>query len=108
MNNASPNDFYDRVDALVQLANQQCDAEDKGKVSASFLFAASRFNTWVSASGFESAQLMKANREQLIEHFVNQYQAMLEDNIDEFIENFERYLSKNNARDHKDERSDAL
>ncbi len=94
MNTISPNDFYDRVDALIQLANKQCDNEDKGKVSASFLFAASRFNTWVSASGFDSAELMKASREQLIEHFVSQYQAMLEDNLNEFIENFEDYLSK--------------
>ncbi len=94
MNNTSPNDFYDRVDALIQIANKQCDNEDKGKVSASFLFAASRFNTWVSASGFDNAELMKANREQLIEHFVSQYQAMLEDNLNEFIENFDDYLNK--------------
>lgn len=94
MNKQGSNDFYDRVDALIQLANQQCNTEDKGKVSASFLFAASRFNTWVSASGFDSAELMKANREQLIEHFVSQYQAMLEDNLNEFIENFEDYLTK--------------
>ena len=94
MTDISRNDFYDRVDALIQLANQQCNTEDKGKVSASFLFAASRFNTWVSASGFDSAELMQANREQLIEHFVSQYKAMLEDNLDEFIENFESYLSK--------------
>ncbi len=94
MTQKDTNDFYDRVDALIQVANQQCDTEDKGKVSASFLFAAARFNTWVSASGFENATLMKANREELVQHFVKQYQAMLEDNLDEFIENFDAYLMK--------------
>lgn len=94
MSKPDSNDFYDRVDELIQVANKQCDAEDKGKVSASFLFAASRFNTWVSASGFETAALMQANREELIQHFVQQYQAMLEDNLDEFIENFSDYLIK--------------
>lgn len=94
MSKPDSNDFYDRVDVLIQVANRQCDTEDKGKVSASFLFAASRFNTWVSASGFETAELMKANREELVQHFVKQYQAMLEDNLDEFIENFSDYLAK--------------
>lgn len=86
-----PNDFYDRVDAYIQVANQQCSQADKGKVSASFLFAAARFNSWVSASGFENSELMQANRQELVQYFVQQYQSMLEDNLDEFIENFVSY-----------------
>jgi hypothetical protein len=90
-NEMKPNDFYDRVDALIHIANQQCNDADKGKVSASFLFAAARFNSWVSASGFEHSELMQANRQELVQYFVQQYQSMLEDNLDEFIANFSSY-----------------
>ena len=90
-NEIKPNDFYDRVDALIHVANQQCNQVDKGKVSASFLFAAARFNSWVSASGFENSELMQANRQELVQYFVQQYQSMLEDNLDEFISNFSSY-----------------
>ena len=90
-NEIKPNDFYVRVDALIHVANQQCNQADKGKVSASFLFAAARFNSWVSASGFESNELMQANRQELVQYFVQQYQSMLEDNLDEFINNFSSY-----------------
>jgi hypothetical protein len=86
-----PNEFYDRVDAFIHAANQQCSQDDKGKVSASFLFAAARFNSWVSASGFENSELMQANRQELVQYFVQQYQSMLEDNLDEFITNFSSY-----------------
>ena len=84
--------FYDRADAHIHLSNQQCAAIGRGKVSASMMYATARFNAWISALGFDSAQQMSAERASTIEYFVDQYRRMLEDNLDDYIEHFDRYM----------------
>lgn len=84
--------FYDRADSLINLANEHCSSIARGKVSASFLFAASRFNAWVSACGFESEDAMRAKRGETVEYFLAQYKAMLEENLDDYIANFKSYM----------------
>jgi Protein of unknown function (DUF3144) len=85
--------FYDRADAFIHLANQQCSNTARGKVSASLLYAAARFNAWISARDFESgAELSKAKRE-IVEYFVKQYRAMLVDNLDDYVEHVEKYVT---------------
>lgn len=84
--------FFDRADSLINLANEQCADIGRGKVSASFMFAASRFNAWVSACGLESADDMRAKKDETLEYFLAQYKAMLEENLDDYIANFESYM----------------
>jgi len=87
-------DFYSRADEHIHLANDQLGPEpSRGKVSASMLYATSRFNSWVSASGFESSEQMAAAREETIEYFVAQYRLMLEENLDDYITNFSTYMA---------------
>jgi hypothetical protein len=83
--------FYDRADAHIHLSNDQLKVIGRGKVSASMMYATSRFNAWISACGFESGEQMAAARQETIEYFVQQYRAMLEDNLDDHIRNFEKY-----------------
>jgi hypothetical protein len=85
-------DFYNRADTLIHLANDQLKKIGRGKVSASFLYGASRFNAWVSACGFDSAEQMQNAKQQTVEYFVEQYQKMLEENIDDYIANFSGYM----------------
>ena len=54
--------FYARADAHIHLANDQLKDSTPGKVSASMMFAASRFNAWRSATGFDNAEDMKSER----------------------------------------------
>lgn len=84
--------FYDRADAHIHLANKQCEEIGKGKVSASFMYALARYNAWVSASGFSSGADMKEAKTETIAYFTKQFQAMLEENLNDYIENFERYM----------------
>lgn len=84
--------FYDRADAFIHLANEQNQDIGGGKVSASFMYALARFNAWVSARGFDSAEEMKTAREETIQYFVRQYTAMLEENLDDYIEHFDKYM----------------
>lgn len=84
--------FYDRANAHINLSNEQLQQTVQGKVSASMMYATARFNTSLTASGFQSGSEMAANRSKNIEYFVSEYRLMLEEHIDEYIKNFERYM----------------
>ena len=84
--------FYDRADAHIHLSNDQLSETTLGKVSASMMYATARFNSWVSACGFDSGIQMSEKRDETIEYFVTQYRLMLEENIDDYIQQFESYM----------------
>lgn len=84
--------FFDRADAHIELANQQVAGTDNGKVSASMLYATARFNTWVAASGYRTGKSMAEDREKIRDYFVGEYVKMLEDHLDDYIGNFDRYM----------------
>jgi hypothetical protein len=85
--------FYDRADSHIHLANEHCaNIIGRGKVSASMMYGCARFQAWNAACWAESAEEMKAKREETINYFVDQYRAMLEDNVDDYINNFEKYV----------------
>ena len=85
--------FYTRADEHIHLSNDQlADESGRGKVSASMMYATSRFNSWVTACGFQSAEQMVTAREETITYFVEQYRLMLEENLDDYIANFSNYM----------------
>ena len=93
--------FFDRADQFIKLANEFCrppkdkkvnPAELRGQVSAAMLFSAARFNTWVSANTFKDGNEMRDSKDQVMAYLVQQFQAMLEDNYDEYCDQFENYL----------------
>jgi len=92
-NSEADDAFFDRADAHIALANNQVNEQaSEGEVSASLLFSASRFNAWVNAMSFENADEMKKAKDESIEFFVNEYRMMLEDNLSDYIENYDEYL----------------
>ena len=52
------NKFYERADEHINLSNEQLKLESSGKVSASMMYSVSRFNSWVSACGWENGDDM--------------------------------------------------
>jgi hypothetical protein len=84
--------FFGRADAHIHLSNDQMEGATRGKVSASMLYGTSRFNAWVSACGFESGTQMRDARAETIKYFVAEYEKMLVENLDDYIENFEKYM----------------
>lgn len=91
--------FYDRADEHIHLSNDQLQQISMGKVSASMMYATARFNAWVSACGFPDSAQMKDARDDTLEYFVTEYRKMLEENLDDYIENFDQYLRINNDDD---------
>lgn len=83
--------FYERADAHIDLANEQLADAGRGRVSASLMYAAARFNAWISACGFATGSEMRAAKQETIEYFVRQYRAILDENLDEYIEDFDSY-----------------
>ncbi|MFO1466726.1 MAG: DUF3144 domain-containing protein [Steroidobacteraceae bacterium] len=93
MNDDTADDaFYERADSIIHLANEQLAEVERGEVSASLMYATARFNAWVTACGFHGAEEMQATRQQTIDYFVEQYRAMLVENLDDYAANFDTYM----------------
>ena len=93
--------FFERADEFIKQANEFCrpakgtqpnPTEVRGQVSASMLFATARFNTWVAANNFKDGDEMRDAKQQVMSYVLQQFQMMLEDNYDEYCEQFENYL----------------
>jgi hypothetical protein len=84
--------FYDRADEHIELSNGQIEGDNRGKVSASMMYATARFNAWVVASAAKSGAEMKRDRKKALEYFVEQYRLMLEENLDDYSENYKTYM----------------
>ena len=91
-------EFFERADAYITLANDQATNVSRGKVSASMMFATARFNAWVSASGTDSGEELASVKDEAVEYFVSEYRKMLEENLDEYIEHFDKYMNPGSAK----------
>jgi hypothetical protein len=88
-----PREFWDRADEVIALANKQVKESTVAKVSSSLLYATARFNSFNVANSASSKEEIQQDREEAIKYFVEQYKKMLEENLDDYIENFEAYTT---------------
>lgn len=96
-NNLDP-EFFKRADAHIQIANQHIDQVGDSQIcNDSFLYGAARFNAWISAAGLRDVEEMKMKRQEIINYFVEQYTDMLSENLDDYIANYDLYLSHKNS-----------
>jgi hypothetical protein len=93
-NNTPGPEFFDRANSLINLANDQCATTHPSEVSASTLYASARFNAFIVAGTTGSAQTMALEKERALEYFTDQFRKMMEANLDDFIENFEKYMKR--------------
>jgi hypothetical protein len=82
--------FWDLADSFIQLANTHLDAAKPSKVSASALFAAARFNAFVITAAAENKAQFIAEKESAIAYFLDQYEKMLRENLDEHLARFDQ------------------
>ncbi|MCP5244946.1 MAG: DUF3144 domain-containing protein [Burkholderiales bacterium] len=94
--NEIPPEFWERADEIISLANVQVKGSTVGKVSASLLYAAARFNAFSVASSALDADEMKKDKKEAINYFVEQYKEMLIENLDNYIENFDEFTKNVN------------
>lgn len=89
-------EFYEMADAYIALANSQSKTINPGKVSATFLYAAARFNTYIVASGSKTKQEFSDSKQNTHEYFIAEYTKMLEEHFADYNQNFEKYLRSDN------------
>ncbi|GAA4501456.1 DUF3144 domain-containing protein [Pseudaeromonas paramecii] len=89
-NEVSP-EFWQRADEIIALANKQAKECDVGKVSSSTLYAAARYNAFNVIASANDVEEMKNDKEEAIGYFVDQYQKMLTENLDEYIKTYVKY-----------------
>ncbi len=87
-------EFYEMADAYIALANKQGKNINPGKVSATILYAAARFNIFLTASGADSAIDFASKKENILDYFMAEYKKMLEEHFADYQNNFEKYLGK--------------
>lgn len=85
-------DFFKRTDAFIKVANELTKDHDLGKVSASMLYAAARFNAFIVASSAENKEEADRNKVEAIDYFTSQYRSMLLANMNDYIDKYDEYL----------------
>lgn len=85
--------FYQRADAIIELANSQLsETSHSGQVGASLLYAAARYSASVASIGFVKGSDFAQEKEEIIEFYTRQYRQMLSDNLDDYAQNFDKYV----------------
>ena len=91
-NTSKDKEFYEMADAYISLANQQGKKVEMGKVSATILYAAARFNIFLAASGADSADELASRKKEIIDYFMTEYEKMLEEHFADYQNNFDKYI----------------
>jgi hypothetical protein len=85
-------EFYDLANSFIDLANQRAAGVDKGKVSAAFLYAAARFNSFVVASSAANVEQFMSYKENAFDYMVGEYQKMLKEHLRDYTDHFKDYI----------------
>jgi hypothetical protein len=91
--NIRDDEFYQRADQHIKLSNNQITKDmPVGNISASMMYSTARFNAWMQAYTCDSSVEMSVKKNEAIDYFVDEYRKMLNENLDEYIENFDAYM----------------
>ena len=99
MSSDADDEFYDRAQAHLQVAQEHMAEVPRGDVSASMMYACARFNVWVSAANKHSPEELRKAYGKTIEYFVAQYRKMLVKNLDDYVDNFDAYAHRPDRKD---------
>jgi len=90
-------DFFELADKLLAIANDKGQEVDPGVVSEALMYAAARFGTFVMAVNSESQEDFVEDRSQSFKFLSGRFRDMLDDNFDDYSENYKDYLPNKTA-----------
>ncbi|ESQ77954.1 DUF3144 domain-containing protein [Asticcacaulis sp. YBE204] len=93
-NNSPDEQFWDIADSFIALANQHQAQVGPHRTSACLLYAASRYNAFVVADAAETQVDMMRDRDAARAYFIDQYTKMLDENLNDWVENFSGYTGR--------------
>lgn len=86
--------FYQRADEIIGVANSQLgENAHSGQVGASLLYAAARYSASVASIGFVKGDDFAKEKDDIVEFYVKQYRQMLSDNLTDYAQNFDKYIT---------------
>lgn len=86
--------FYQRADTIIGIANDQLgENAHSGQVGASLLYAAARYSASVASIGFVKGDDFAKEKDDIVEFYVKQYRQMLSDNLTDYAQNFDKYIT---------------
>ena len=86
--------FFDMADRFIALANSMAEETDAGRVSASLLFAAARFNTFLVARSASNGEELSGFQGKATAYYEAEYSKMLLEHFADYVEHFDTYLGK--------------
>ena len=92
--NVADAEFVALADAFVALANARSEEAGSVKVGAAMLFAATRFNACLVASRTRDVEEFKSDRPIALQHFSEQHNAMLTENLNDYENNYASYIAQ--------------
>ena len=80
--------FAQAADAFIDVANSQCETEDKAIVASAFLYGAARFCSFVVAAEAGTLTKYEADREAGMEHFSEEFKRVLGEHMEDYKKTF--------------------
>lgn len=81
--------YADRINELVSTLNDQAKSAPVVDVADSAIYAAARYLVFAHATQFESKEELERTREEAVEHFLDAFRHILNDNMDEQLSSFD-------------------
>jgi hypothetical protein len=83
--------YRELVDSFIDHANELSGHNSIENVGMAMLFAAARFNAYVVSQHADNKEAFKADLPRAREFFIQQYQEMLEENLEDYGAVYEKY-----------------
>lgn len=80
--------FTQAADAFIDVANSQCETQDKAMVASAFLYGAARFCSFVVAAEAGTLSKYEADREAGMEYFSDEFKRMLGEHMEDYKRTF--------------------
>jgi len=77
-------EFRKMADAFIDVANKQLKGDNREIVGMAILYAAARFNSFVTAAHAPDLTKFDTDRDKAFDFFVGKYREMLNENLDDY------------------------
>ncbi|GAA6153000.1 DUF3144 domain-containing protein [Pseudoteredinibacter isoporae] len=91
--------FWSSVEESLSLANEKAQDADPGVVSEALMYAAARFATFIMAANSETQEDFVEDRSEYFKHLAARFRTFLDDNLDDYGENYHVLLERPNTED---------
>ena len=86
--------YWDTVEQFIESANSLSKKIDLGIVSAALIHSAARYASYNMAATAADGEDLNLDKDEIIRHHTSQFKRLFAENLEDYIENYQLYLSK--------------